>query len=96
MPVFQSHIGMVVAARQYGSGVRKAESARPTGLGLTVLVHWSSLIIRPFAVYLCGWLLASSAELTRRSVKWRESYGDWDAHLDLWAIAPRYVTGSLE
>lgn len=47
MPVFQSHIGMVVAARQCGSGVRRAGSARPTGLGSTVTVHWSSLIIHP-------------------------------------------------
>lgn len=35
--------------------------------------------------------MASSAELTRRSVKWREGYGDWDAHQDRGAIAPRCI-----
>lgn len=47
MPVFQSRIGMAVAVRQCGSGVRIAGSARPTGQGSTVTVHWASLIIRP-------------------------------------------------
>ncbi len=47
MPVFQSHIGMVVAARQCGFGVRIAGNARPTGQGSIVTVNWSSLIIRP-------------------------------------------------
>lgn len=61
------------------------------GDGILVILNHSS-----FAVYLFGWLLASSAELTRRPVKWRESYGDGDAHHDRGAIVSRYITGSLE
>lgn len=41
------------------------------GEGTLVILNHSS-----FAAYLFGWLLASSAELTRWSIEWLESCGD--------------------